>query len=98
MFNEVFSYSQQRVRQLPMNEVVILNADTNEIEMPDDELDSSFPKSVMHKLVKRLARTEKASKDYVSSLFLEALADLIGGYKDALKFDNSVEVPIICHL
>ena len=77
-----------------MNEVVILNADTNEMELPDDELESSFPNSVMHKLVKRLSRTEKASQDYVSRLFLEALADLIGGYRDAIKFENSAEVTL----
>ena len=75
-----------------MNEVVILNADTNEMELPDDELEDSFPNSVMQKLVKRLSRTERASQDYVSNLFLEALADLIGGYREALKFENSAEV------
>jgi len=74
---------------MPMNEVVILNADTNEMEVPDDDLEASFPKSVIAKLVKRLGRTEKASKDYVSSLFLAALADMIGGYRDALKFVDS---------
>ena len=77
---------------MPMNEVVILNADTNEMEVPDDNLESCFPKSVIIKLVKRLSRTDKASKDYVSSLFLEALADLIGGYRDALKFVDSPDV------
>lgn len=77
---------------MPMNEVVILNADTNEIELPDDDLDATFPKSVAAKLIKRLGRTERASKDYVSSLFLGALADLIGGYRDALKLVESPEV------
>ena len=79
-----------------MNEVVILNADTNEMELPDDELEDSFPNSVIQKLVKRLLRTDKASQDYVSSLFLEALADLIGGYREALKFENSDEVYYFC--
>ena len=79
-----------------MNEVVILNADTNEMELPDDELEDSFPNSVIQKLVKRLLRTDRASQDYVSSLFLEALADLIGGYREALKFENSDEVYYFC--
>ncbi|XP_066913691.1 DENN domain-containing protein 1B-like isoform X2 [Clytia hemisphaerica] len=85
----VHSSLMPKVRQMPMNEVVILNADTNEMEVPDDELESCFPKSIITKLVKRLSRTDRASQDYVSSLFLEALADLIGGYRDALKFVDS---------
>ena len=76
---------------MPMNEVVILNADTNEIEFDEKDMDS-FPSKIARRLHKHLQRTEKALNKYVSTLFLKALADLIGGYRDALKFTDTPKV------
>lgn len=81
----IHSSMMAKVRQMPMNEVVILNADTNEIEFDQKDMEC-FPSKITKRLHKHLQRTDKALNKYVSQLFLKALADLIGGYRDALKF------------
>ena len=81
---------------MPMNEVVILNADTNELEQPQEDLEV-FPSKVSAKLKRKLQRTDKALNDYVSSQFLRALVDLMGGYRDALKFiGDDVRIYFYC--
>ena len=45
------------------------------------------------RLKRKLQKMDRAfQNDYVSRLFLKALADLIGGYRDALKFTETKEV------
>ena len=87
----VHSSMMDQVREMPMDEVVILDADTNEIQIILEDLDS-FPPELTSRMKGRLKKTEKALDDYVSSQFLQALATLIGGYRDALKFTETDEV------
>ena len=68
-----------------MSEVVIFNADTNEIVMLEEDL-AVFPSKISSKLKRKLKHVDRAYGDYVSRQFLNALADVMGGYRDALKF------------
>ena len=81
---------------MPINEVVILNADTNELEQPPEDMEV-FPSKVSARLKRKLQQTERALDNYVSSQFLKALADLMGGYRDALKFTETPEVSLYCN-
>lgn len=84
----IHSSMMEKVEQMPMNEVVIFNADSNEIYMLEDDL-KDFPSKIFSRMKKKLQRIDKALADYVSSQFLNALADMIGGYKEALKFTET---------
>jgi len=75
----------EKVRMMPLSEVVIFDADTNEIIMLEEDL-TVFPAKLTSKLKRKLRHLERASGDYVSRQFLNALADIMGGYRDALKF------------
>jgi len=79
----------EEVRMMPLDEVVIFNADTKEIEISGNDM-KNFPSQVSSRLKRKLSRVDRAfQNDYVSSQFLKALADLIGGYRDALKYTET---------
>ena len=89
IISPVFS---QEVRQMPLDEVVIYDADTKKMEINGDDF-RNFPSQVSSRLKRKLQRIDRAfQNDYVSRLFLKALADLIGGYRDALKYTETKEV------
>ncbi|KAG5900476.1 hypothetical protein JTB14_010888 [Gonioctena quinquepunctata] len=77
------------VRRSEIGDVVILDADANTIETPFDDLDS-LPQEVVASLRKQFKN--KQLGDGVSRAFLRALVQLIGGYRDALKFQPGQKV------
>ena len=79
---------------MPLSEVVIFDADTNEIIMLEEDL-TVFPAKLTSKLKRKLRHLERASGDYVSRQFLNALADIMGGYRDALKFMEKDDVSLL---
>lgn len=66
-----------------IGDVVILNADSNEVETPFDDL-NNLPSEVVSSLKKQLKPKADLLGDGVSRAFLRALVQLIGGYRDAL--------------
>ncbi|CAG9824217.1 unnamed protein product [Phaedon cochleariae] len=79
----------KQVRRSEIGDVVILDADSNKIESPFDDL-NSLPQEVVSFLKKQFKN--KQLGDGVSRAFLRALVQLIGGYRDALKFQPGQKV------
>ncbi|XP_050501075.1 DENN domain-containing protein 1B isoform X2 [Diabrotica virgifera virgifera] len=79
----------KQVRRSEIGDVVILDTDANTIETPFDDL-NSLPTEVVYSLRKQLKN--KQLGDGVSRAFLRALVQLIGGYRDALKFQPGQKV------
>ncbi|XP_061535486.1 DENN domain-containing protein 1B isoform X2 [Phycodurus eques] len=79
------------VRSRGMEEVVILNVDTNTLETPFNDL-KKIPSDVMSGLKLCLKRQAVSSGCGVSRAFLKAQSVLFGGYKDALQNLKSGEV------
>ncbi|KAJ8039527.1 DENN domain-containing protein 1A [Holothuria leucospilota] len=82
----VHSSFMPRVRSNPIDEVVILNADTNEIENPFNDV-ATLPQDVVKSLKNNLKNTDKITQDgvHLAKSFLKTMVCLIGGYKHALK-------------
>ncbi|KAM3622820.1 uncharacterized protein V6R79_003536 [Siganus canaliculatus] len=74
----------EKVRSRGLEEVVILNVDTNTLETPFDDL-KRIPSDVMAGLKVCLKRQAVSPGCGVSRAFLKAQALLFGGYKDALQ-------------
>ncbi|KAI3352915.1 hypothetical protein L3Q82_019489, partial [Scortum barcoo] len=74
----------ERVRSRGLEEVVILNVDTNTLETPFDDL-KRIPSDVMTGLKVCLKRQAVSPGCGVSRAFLKAQALLFGGYRDALQ-------------
>ncbi|XP_070773272.1 DENN domain-containing protein 1B [Enoplosus armatus] len=74
----------ERVRSRGLEEVVILNVDTNTLETPFDDL-KRIPSDVMAGLKVCLKRQAVSPGCGVSRAFLKAQALLFGGYRDALQ-------------
>lgn len=83
------------VRRSELLEVVLLNADTNQLTTPYDDV-GSLPSEVVHSLRKALksggggnsnsnSQHNSALGDGLSRAFLRALVSLIGGYRSALR-------------
>ena len=68
-----------------MGDAVILDADTNVIQSPYLDLDL-LPHEVVSGLKVSLKSHRNLLGDSVARAFLRALAHLIGGYRDALRF------------
>ncbi|GFG31036.1 hypothetical protein Cfor_11423, partial [Coptotermes formosanus] len=75
----------QRVRKADLGDVVVLDADSNKIDTPFQDLES-LPPDVVNSLRRQLRNRAALLGDGVSRAFLRALVQLIGGYRDALKF------------
>ncbi|KPP67376.1 DENN domain-containing protein 1C-like, partial [Scleropages formosus] len=73
----------ERVRGNALEDVVILNVDTNTIESPFDDL-KRIPSDVVSALKMRLKKQSAATGTGVARAFLRAQAQLFGGYRDAL--------------
>ncbi|KAL1456592.1 hypothetical protein WDU94_001311 [Cyamophila willieti] len=78
-----------KVRMSDLGDVVMLNLDTNVLTTPHNDL-ASLPQDVISTL-KRQLRT-KTMGDGVSRAFLRALVQLIGHYRDALKFHTGANI------
>ncbi|XP_033961559.1 DENN domain-containing protein 1B isoform X4 [Pseudochaenichthys georgianus] len=81
----------ERVRSRGLEEVVILNVDTNSLENPFDDL-KRIPSDVMSGLKVCLKRQAVSPGCGVSRAFLKAQALLFGGYRDALQGEKEGEV------
>ncbi|XP_060905385.1 DENN domain-containing protein 1B isoform X2 [Labrus mixtus] len=81
----------ERVRSRGLEEVVILNVDTNTLETPFDDL-KKIPSDVMSGLKVCLKRQALIAGCGVSEAFLKAQALLFGGYRDAMQCHEEGDV------
>ncbi|KAL2100082.1 hypothetical protein ACEWY4_004476 [Coilia grayii] len=82
----VHSSLMERVRSMALDEVVVLNVDTNTLETPFDDL-QSLPNDVVSSLKNRLKKVSTTTGDGVSRAFLKAQAALFGSYRNALQIE-----------
>ncbi|KAL1022844.1 hypothetical protein UPYG_G00033220 [Umbra pygmaea] len=75
----------ERVRSRWLEDVVILNVDTNALESPEDDL-QNLPSEVVHTLKSKLKKQSTATGSGVARAFLRAQAALFGSYRDALRY------------
>ncbi|KAK7888606.1 hypothetical protein WMY93_024166 [Mugilogobius chulae] len=75
----------ERVRSRSLEDVVILNVDTNGLESPFDDL-HHLPSDVVSSLKSKLKKQSTATGSGVSRAFLRAQAALFGSYRDALRY------------
>ncbi|XP_051028833.1 DENN domain-containing protein 1C [Acomys russatus] len=73
----------ERVREKALEDVVVLNADSNTLETPFDDV-QALPPDVVSLLRFRLRKVALSPGEGVSRLFLKAQALLFGGYREAL--------------
>ncbi|EMP37262.1 DENN domain-containing protein 1B [Chelonia mydas] len=79
----VHSSLMERVRDKALEDVVILNIDTNTLESPFQDLEN-LPSDVVSLLKLQLKKQSATTGDWVARAFLRAQALLFGGYRDAL--------------
>ncbi|KAM9116923.1 DENN domain-containing protein 1A isoform 2-T2 [Pangshura tecta] len=76
----------EKVRSMALEDVVILNVDTNTLETPFDDL-QSLPNDVVSALKNRLKKVSTTTGDGVARAFLKAQASFFGSYRNALKIE-----------
>ncbi|NXU57046.1 DEN1A protein, partial [Turnix velox] len=76
----------EKVRNMALEDVVILNVDTNTLETPFDDL-QSLPNDVVSSLKSRLKKVSTTTGDGVARAFLKAQASFFGSYRNALKIE-----------
>ncbi|XP_031418401.1 DENN domain-containing protein 1B isoform X2 [Clupea harengus] len=81
----VHSSLTERVRSRALEDVVILNVDTNTMETPFDDL-KKIPPDVVTALKVRLKKQSASPGCGVARAFLRAQAVLFGGYREALLY------------
>ncbi|XP_029769558.1 DENN domain-containing protein 1B-like [Terrapene carolina triunguis] len=79
----VHSSLMERVRDKALEDVVIINIDTNTLESPFQDLEN-LPSDVVSLLKLQLKKQSATTGDGVARAFLRAQALLFGGYRDAL--------------
>ncbi|KAG5854137.1 hypothetical protein ANANG_G00034370 [Anguilla anguilla] len=79
----VHSSLMEKVRSRALEDVVILNVDTNTLESPFEDL-KRIPSDVLSLLKVRLKKQSTAPGSGVARAFLKTQALLFGGYRDAL--------------
>ncbi|KAM4739565.1 DENN domain-containing protein 1B isoform 2-T2 [Anableps anableps] len=75
----------ERVRSRSLEDVVILNVDTNTLETPFDDL-HNLPSDVVSTLKSKLKKQSTATGNGVARAFLRSQAALFGSYRDALRY------------
>ncbi|XP_070688226.1 DENN domain-containing protein 1B isoform X2 [Pempheris klunzingeri] len=75
----------ERVRSRSLEDVVILNVDTNTLESPFDDL-HNLPSDGVSSLKSKLKKQSTATGSGVARAFLRAQAALFGSYRDALRY------------
>ncbi|XP_012582190.1 PREDICTED: DENN domain-containing protein 1B isoform X2 [Condylura cristata] len=75
----------ERVKNKSLDDVVMLNVDTNTLESPFNDL-SNLPSDVVSALKNKLKKQSTATGDGVARAFLRAQAALFGSYRDALRY------------
>ncbi|KAJ8782218.1 hypothetical protein J1605_000615 [Eschrichtius robustus] len=83
----------ERVKNKSLEDVVMLNVDTNTLESPFNDL-SSLPSDVVSALKNKLKKQSTATGDGVARAFLRAQAALFGSYRDALRYKPVSGEPI----
>ncbi|XP_072930658.1 DENN domain-containing protein 1A isoform X3 [Epargyreus clarus] len=76
----------ETVRMTEVGDVVVLDADANELRSPFHDLESLPPDLVAN--LKKALSDKNALGDAVSRAFLRALVCLIGGYRDAIRIEK----------
>lgn len=74
-----------------LGEVVILNCDNKLLETPFDDV-KNMPAELVSQLKKQLNNPHEHMGDRVSRIFLRILVQLIGGYRDAIKFTQGEKI------
>ncbi|XP_067339693.1 DENN domain-containing protein 1A isoform X2 [Channa argus] len=87
----VHSSLMEKVRGMALDDVVLLNVDTNTLETPYDDL-QSLPNDVVSSLKNRLKKVSTTTGDGVARAFLKSQVALFGSYRNALKIES--EEPI----
>ncbi|XP_059849923.1 DENN domain-containing protein 1A-like isoform X6 [Hypanus sabinus] len=82
----VHSSLMEKVRNMALEDVVILNVDNNTLETPFDDL-QSLPNDVLAALKNRLKKVSTTTGDGVARAFLKSQAALFGSYRNALKIE-----------
>ncbi|KAG7480528.1 hypothetical protein MATL_G00057080 [Megalops atlanticus] len=82
----VHSSLMEKVKGMALEDVVMLNVDTNTLETPFDDL-QSLPNDVVSSLKNRLKKVSTTTGDGVAWAFLKAQAALFGSYRNALKIE-----------
>ncbi|XP_060710943.1 DENN domain-containing protein 1B-like isoform X2 [Hemiscyllium ocellatum] len=90
----IHSSLMEKVRSRALEDVVILNIDSNTLESPFNDLDK-LPPDVVSVLKVKLKKQSAVTGDVVARAFLRAQAAIFGSYQDALKF-NSDEPVTFC--
>lgn len=75
----------ERVKNKSLEDVVMLNVDTNTLESPFNDL-NNLPSDVVSALKSKLKKQSTATGDGVARAFLRAQAALFGSYRDALRY------------
>lgn len=74
-----------------LGEVVVLNCDNKTFDSPFDDV-KSMPHELVSQLKKQLSNPSEHIGDRVSKIFLGILVQLIGGYRDAIKFTQGDKI------
>ncbi|KAL0280357.1 UNVERIFIED_CONTAM: hypothetical protein PYX00_001670 [Menopon gallinae] len=74
-----------------LGDIVVLDADTNSLETPFNDVES-LPHDVVKFLKTQLKNKSTLIGDGLARIFLKALVQLIGGYRDALKFQQGQRI------
>ncbi|KAM6902476.1 DENN domain-containing protein 1A [Xenentodon cancila] len=83
----VHSSLMEKVRGMALDDVVLLNVDTNTLETPYDDL-QSLPNDVVSSLKSRLKKVSATTGDGVARAFLKSQAALFGSYRNALQIES----------
>ncbi|XP_015442994.1 DENN domain-containing protein 1B isoform X1 [Pteropus alecto] len=75
----------ERVKNKSLEDVVMLNVDTNALESPFNDL-NNLPSDVVSALKNKLKKQSTATGDGVARAFVRAQAALFGSYRDALRY------------
>lgn len=74
-----------------LGEVVTLDCDNKYFESPFDDV-KNMPAELVSQLKKQLSNQHDHIGDRVSKIFLGVLVQLIGGYRDAIKFSQGAKL------
>lgn len=77
------------MRRDEIGDVVILHCDKKQFESPFDDV-KTLPSEIVSLLKRQLNNSSDLLGDRLSRIFLNALVRLIGGYRDAFKFNNPI--------
>ncbi|XP_026028669.1 DENN domain-containing protein 1A isoform X1 [Astatotilapia calliptera] len=87
----VHSSLMEKVRGMALDDVVVLNVDTNMLESPYDDL-QSLPNDVVSALKSRLKKVSATTGDCVARAFLKSQAALFSSYRSALQIESEERI------